>query len=167
MKRKVNAIWKGDGADGKGFLSAQSGAFDKMPYSFKTRFENDEGKLGTNPEELIAAAHAGCFNMKLSFVLNEAGYNPEELNTDAVLTFVDGKIISIELQPGDLQIFFGRNSIHRVAPLIGKKPRYVAIFSYVGEPGMIGSPERTKQLYGKTLPIHHSQSILRKDGLID
>ena len=97
MKRKVNAIWKGDGADGKGFLTAQSGAFDKMPYSFKTRFENDEGKLGTNPEELIAAAHAGCFNMKLSFVLNEAGYNPVDLNTDAVLTFVDGKIISIEL----------------------------------------------------------------------
>tara|TARA_Y100001949_G_C15961732_1_gene319568 strand:+ start:788 stop:1207 length:420 start_codon:yes stop_codon:yes gene_type:complete len=97
MKRKVNAIWKGDGADGNGVLTAQSGAFDKMPYSFKTRFENDEGKLGTNPEELIAAAHAGCFNMKLSFVLNEAGYNPEELNTDAVLTFEDGKIISIEL----------------------------------------------------------------------
>ena len=97
MKRKVNAIWKGDGADGKGSLTAQSGAFDKMPYSFKTRFENDEGKLGTNPEELIAAAHAGCFNMKLSFVLNEAGYNPVNLNTDAVLTFVDGKIISIEL----------------------------------------------------------------------
>ena len=97
MKRKVNAIWIGDGADGNGILSAQSGAFEKMPYSFKTRFENDEGKLGTNPEELIAAAHAGCFNMKLSFVLNEAGYNPEELNTDAILTFVDGKIISIEL----------------------------------------------------------------------
>tara|TARA_B100001057_G_scaffold170811_2_gene171611 strand:- start:1552 stop:1971 length:420 start_codon:yes stop_codon:yes gene_type:complete len=97
MKRKVNAIWKGNGADGNGILSAQSGAFEKMPYSFKTRFENDEGKLGTNPEELIAAAHAGCFNMKLSFVLNEAGYSPEELNTDAVLTFEDGKIISIEL----------------------------------------------------------------------
>jgi osmotically inducible protein OsmC len=97
MKRKVNAIWIGGGADGNGLLSAQSGAFEKMPYSFKTRFENDEGKLGTNPEELIAAAHAGCFNMKLSFVLNEAGYSPEELNTDAVLTFEDGKIISIEL----------------------------------------------------------------------
>ena len=97
MKRKVNAIWVGDGADGNGVLTAQSGAFEKMPYSFKTRFENDEGKLGTNPEELIAAAHAGCFNMKLSFVLNEAGYSPEELNTDAVLTFEDGKIISIEL----------------------------------------------------------------------
>ena len=97
MKRKVNAIWIGDGADGNGVLTAQSGAFEKMPYSFKTRFENDEGKLGTNPEELIAAAHAGCFNMKLSFVLNEAGLSPEELNTDAVLTFEDGKIISIEL----------------------------------------------------------------------
>tara|TARA_A100001011_G_scaffold23405_1_gene23360 strand:+ start:3222 stop:3641 length:420 start_codon:yes stop_codon:yes gene_type:complete len=97
MKRKVNAIWIGGGADGNGLLSAQSGAFEKMPYSFKTRFENDEGKLGTNPEELIAAAHAGCFNMKLSFVLNEAGYSPEELNTDAELTFEDGKIISIEL----------------------------------------------------------------------
>ena len=97
MKRKVNAIWKGGVADGNGVLSAQSGAFDKMTYSFKTRFENDEGKLGTNPEELIAAAHAGCFNMKLSFVLNEAGYSPEELNTDAVLTFEDGTFLSILL----------------------------------------------------------------------
>ena len=97
MKRKINAIWKGDGADGTGELTAQSGAFNNMPYSFKTRFKNDDGTLGTNPEELIAAAHAGCFNMKLSFVLNESDYNPEELNTDAVLTFEDGKVISIEL----------------------------------------------------------------------
>ena len=97
MKRKVVAVWKGDGANGSGVLTAQSGAFNNMPYSFKTRFENDNGKLGTNPEELIAAAHAGCFNMKLSFVLNEANFNPEELNTEAVLTFIDGKIISIQL----------------------------------------------------------------------
>ena len=97
MKRKINAIWKADGADGTGVLTAQSGAFNDMPYSFKTRFKNDDGTLGTNPEELIAAAHAGCFNMKLSFVLNESDYNPEELNTDAVLTFEDGKVISIEL----------------------------------------------------------------------
>ena len=68
MKREVIAIWKGDGADGNGVLSAQSGAFNKMPYSFKTRFKNDDGILGTNPEELIAAAHAGCFNMKLSTI---------------------------------------------------------------------------------------------------
>ncbi|MAR44310.1 MAG: OsmC family peroxiredoxin [Flavobacteriaceae bacterium] len=97
MKRRINAIWKGDGSDGNGILNVQSGAFKDMPYSFKTRFENDNGTLGTNPEELIAAAIAGCFNMKLSFVLNEAKYSPEELNTDAVLTFEDGKILSVEL----------------------------------------------------------------------
>ncbi len=82
MKRKITAIWKGDGPTGTGVLTAQSGAFNNMPYSFKTRFENDNGKLGTNPEELIAAALAGCFNMKLSFVLNESDYVPDELNTD-------------------------------------------------------------------------------------
>jgi osmotically inducible protein OsmC len=97
MKRNVNAIWNGDGIDGNGFLTAQSGAFNKMPYSFKTRFENDNGELGTNPEELIASALAGCFNMKLAFVLNEANFNPAELNTNATLTFIDGSVISIEL----------------------------------------------------------------------
>ncbi len=97
MKRRINAIWTGDGSNGKGILNAQSGAFNDMPYTFKTRFENDGGTLGTNPEELIAAALAGCFNMKLSFVLNEAKFSPEELNTDAVLIFEDGKILSIEL----------------------------------------------------------------------
>ena len=97
MLRKINAIWEGDGADGSGFLTAQSGAFNKMPYSFKTRFKNDDGKLGTNPEELIAAALAGCFNMKLGFVLNESNFNPTKLNTDAELIFEDGKIISVNL----------------------------------------------------------------------
>ena len=97
MKRKVKAIWIGDGADGNGVVTAQSGAFKNMPYSFKTRFKNDNGDLGTNPEELIAAALAGCFNMKMSFVLNEANFNPEELDSDAILTFEDGKVISIEL----------------------------------------------------------------------
>jgi len=97
MKRNVNAIWNGDGIDGNGFLTAQSGAFNKMPYSFKTRFENENGDLGTNPEELIASALAGCFNMKLAFVLNEANLNPTELNTNATLTFIDGSVISIEL----------------------------------------------------------------------
>ena len=97
MKRKINAIWKGDGPTGTGVLTAQSGAFTNMPYNFKTRFENDNGDLGTNPEELVAGALAGCFNMKLSFVLNESDYIPDELNTDAVLTFVDGKIISVDL----------------------------------------------------------------------
>ena len=97
MKRKVVAIWKGDGADGNGVLTAQSGAFNNMPYTFKTRFENDNGELGTNPEELIAGALAGCFNMKLSFVLNESNFSPDELNTEAILTFGDGKIISVDL----------------------------------------------------------------------
>ena len=97
MKREVNAIWKGDGMSGNGALTAQSDAFNNMPYSFKTRFKNDDGRLGTNPEELIAAALAGCFNMKLSFVLNDANFNPEELDTVAVLTFEDGKILSIVL----------------------------------------------------------------------
>ena len=97
MKREVIAIWKGGGANGNGVLSAQSGAFNKMPYSFKTRFENDNGKLGTNPEELIAGALSGCFNMKLAFVLNESNFNPDELYTVAILTFEDGKIISIDL----------------------------------------------------------------------
>ena len=98
MKRKVNAIWQGGGANGQGILTAQSGAFNEMPYSFKTRFENDKGDLGTNPEELIAAALAGCFNMKLSFVLNENNYHPIELNTDAILIFEDGKIVEILLK---------------------------------------------------------------------
>lgn len=97
MKRKVIANWKGDGASGRGVLTAQSGAFKNMPYTFKTRFENDNGELGTNPEELIAGALAGCFNMKLSFVLNESNFNPDELNTEALLTFEDGKIISVDL----------------------------------------------------------------------
>ena len=98
MKRKVNAIWQGGGSNGQGILTAQSGAFNEMPYSFKTRFENDKGDLGTNPEELIAAALAGCFNMKLSFVLNENNYHPIELNTDAILIFEDGKIVEISLK---------------------------------------------------------------------
>ena len=98
MKRKINAIWKGDGIDGQGVLTAQSGAFNNLPYSFKTRFKNDNGQLGTNPEELIAASLAGCFNMKLSFVLNEANFNPQELNTEALLSFEDGKVTLIELK---------------------------------------------------------------------
>jgi osmotically inducible protein OsmC len=97
MKRKVNAVWSGDGADGKGVLSAQSGAFNNVPYSFKSRFKNDDGTLGTNPEELIAAALAGCFNMKLSFVLNDAGFSPETLETDAVLVFEEGVVTGIAL----------------------------------------------------------------------
>ena len=97
MIRKINAVWNGNGADGSGTLTAQSGAFDSMPYSFKTRFENDDGQLGTNPEHLIPAALRGYFNIKLSFVLNESNISPEELNTTALLVFEDGNVLSIEL----------------------------------------------------------------------
>ena len=97
MKRKAYVVWRGDGENGSGELTTGSGAIQKLPYDFKMRFKNDDGKLGTNPEELIAAAHAGCFNMKLSFVLNENGFSPESLETESVLTFVDGIVESIEL----------------------------------------------------------------------
>ena len=73
----------------------------------------------------------------------------------------------LELEPGDLQLFRGRYSLHRVTPLIGTTPRYVAIFSYVEQPDMVGSPERTEQLYGRTLPIHWERAGKRKDAYID
>tara|TARA_Y100000816_G_scaffold290092_1_gene277985 strand:- start:126 stop:545 length:420 start_codon:yes stop_codon:yes gene_type:complete len=97
MKRKAHVIWRGDGENGSGEFSTGSGAIKNLPYDFKMRFKNDDGQLGTNPEELIAAAHASCFNMKLSFVLNEKGFSPDSLETDSVLTFVDGVVESIDL----------------------------------------------------------------------
>ena len=76
-------------------------------------------------------------------------------------------IRSLRLEPGDLQIFKGRYSLHRVTPLSGPRLRYVAIFSFAEEPGMVGSPERTRQLYGRVLPIHLERAGLRADTLID
>ena len=73
----------------------------------------------------------------------------------------------LNLEPGDLQIFRGRYSLHRVAPLVGARPRYVAIFSYVEEANMVGAPERTLQLYGRTLPIHHERAGQRADAYLD
>lgn len=86
MKRTATAQWQGNGKEGKGQLNTPSGVFDQQPYSFKTRFENENGKAGTNPEELIAAAHAGCFNMALSFMLSGAGHEPKSLDTKATVT---------------------------------------------------------------------------------
>ena len=94
MKRKATAIWNGSGKEGKGNLSTQSTVLNKTQYSFNSRFE--EG-AGTNPEELIAAAHAGCFTMKLSFVLGEANFKPEELTTDCIITFENGSITESHL----------------------------------------------------------------------
>lgn len=88
MKRKATAIWTG-GKEGKGHVSTQSSVLDKTQYSFNSRFA--EGK-GTNPEELVAAAHAGCFAMKLSIILEEAGFPAEELNAECTVTLADGSI---------------------------------------------------------------------------
>ena len=84
MKRTASAVWKGNLKDGKGTVSSESGILKDTPYSFKTRFENGSG---TNPEELIAAAHAGCFTMALSAALGGAGFTAESLQTTAVLNF--------------------------------------------------------------------------------
>ncbi|MFT3796034.1 OsmC family protein [Flavobacterium sp.] len=92
--RKAKANWKGTGMEGKGTISTQSTTLDNAQLSFKTRFA--EG-VGTNPEELIAAAHSGCFTMQLSFLLSEAGFVPEDLNTEASVKFEDGTIITIQL----------------------------------------------------------------------
>ena len=83
MKRKAKAVWKGKGPEGNGVLSTQSGVLKENPYSFKTRFENADGKQGTNPEELIAAAYSGCFAMALSVMLAEQNYSTEVLRVDA------------------------------------------------------------------------------------
>ena len=86
MKRHATAVWKGSLSEGSGTLDTQSGAFSNQGYSFKARFEDESGKSGTNPEELIAAAHAGCFAMQLSHMLAEAGHPPEKLDARAVVT---------------------------------------------------------------------------------
>jgi osmotically inducible protein OsmC len=85
MIRKSTAVWKGDGLHGNGSLTTQSGAVRDQPYSFKTRFQSEDGKAGTNPEELLGAAHAGCYAMALSFALTDAGHAPEELRVTAAV----------------------------------------------------------------------------------
>jgi osmotically inducible protein OsmC len=83
MKRKASAVWRGGLKDGKGTISSDSGVLKETQYSFSTRFENG---VGTNPEELIAAAHAGCFSMALSAELGKAGITPESVRTTATVT---------------------------------------------------------------------------------
>lgn len=91
MKRTATAVWSGDLKSGQGNLSTpQSGVFNGLPYSFKTRFENEDGTEGTNPEELIAAAHAGCFAMQLSAFLAEAGHPAEKVDVSAEVDLVPG-----------------------------------------------------------------------------
>ncbi|HYF70427.1 MAG TPA: OsmC family protein [Ohtaekwangia sp.] len=94
MKRKATAVWNGSGKDGKGHVTTQSSTLSKTQYSYKSRFE--EG-VGTNPEELIAAAHAGCFAMKLSFVLQEAGFTADELNAECSITLDNGAVTQSDI----------------------------------------------------------------------
>jgi osmotically inducible protein OsmC len=102
MQRTAQAEWKGTGREGSGTLTTPSGVLNAQPYSFKLRFQDEDGRNGTNPEELIAAAHAGCFSMALSFQLANAGFTADAINTTAVLTMepVDGAqtITKIALQ---------------------------------------------------------------------
>lgn len=94
MIRKARAVWRGTGKDGNGDLTTDSGVLSATPYSFKTRFESESG---TNPEELIAAAHAGCFTMQLAFLIQSAGAQAEELSTEAAVSLVpDGAGFKID-----------------------------------------------------------------------
>ncbi len=94
MKRTSSANWKGSGKDGKGLLSSASNVLNNTQYSFNSRFA--EG-VGTNPEELVAAAHSGCFAMKLSFVLNEAGFTADDLSVSCTIILLDGTITGSHL----------------------------------------------------------------------
>lgn len=104
MIRKSTAVWKGDGLHGKGALTTQSGVFKDQPYSFNTRFQSEDGKAGTNPEELLGAAHAGCFAMALGFALTDAGNVADELRVTASVDLQkDGEGFSIKHITLDLE----------------------------------------------------------------
>jgi lipoyl-dependent peroxiredoxin len=94
MKRNATAVWLGTGKEGKGNLTTQSNVLTNTAYSYKSRFE--EG-IGTNPEELVAAAHAGCFTMKLAFNIDEAGFLADKLETNCVVTLENGSITKSHL----------------------------------------------------------------------
>ena len=94
MKRNAIAVWNGTGKEGKGHLTTQSTTLNQTQYSYGTRFE--EG-IGTNPEELIAAAHAGCFTMKVAFLLNAAGFTADEIETRCDVALEDGSITGSHL----------------------------------------------------------------------
>ena len=94
MKRTASANWQGSGKEGQGTLSTQSTVLNETQYSFNTRFADG---IGTNPEELVGAAHAGCFSMKLSFVIGEYGFTPTSIDTKATVTLENGAIPNIHL----------------------------------------------------------------------
>jgi lipoyl-dependent peroxiredoxin len=95
MKRTAKAHWTGNLKEGKGTLTTESGIINKANYSFSTRFE--EGVIGTNPEELLAAAHAGCFTMAVSSILTQKGLNPTVLDTEAIVSMAGPSITGVHL----------------------------------------------------------------------
>ena len=109
MIRKATAVWRGTGRDGEGDLSTDSGVLSNTPYSYKTRFENEQG---TNPEELIAAAHAGCFTMALAFQLQLAGHTPTELRTEAA--------VSLDPEGQGFKISRSALTLHATVPGLGE-----------------------------------------------
>jgi osmotically inducible protein OsmC len=113
LKRTARAAWQGTGKEGKGVLSSTSGVLNQTPYSSVTRFQNEDGKAGTNPEELIAAAHAACFSMALSFALAGANFPPTELRTSAT--------VSMELIEGHFEITAIQLDLEGVVPGISEE----------------------------------------------
>lgn len=107
MIRKARAQWRGTGKDGAGALTTDSGVLSQTPYSFKTRFETEQG---TNPEELIAAAHAGCFTMALAFQLQNGGFTPTELTTESA--------VSLEKEDGGFRVTRSALTLHAKIPEI-------------------------------------------------
>jgi osmotically inducible protein OsmC len=109
FKRTASAVWNGSGAEGSGSLSGPSGVLLDTPYSAKLRFQNEDGRADTNPEELIAAAHAGCYIMALSFRLSGAGFPPAELRCSA----------TIDMEKGDAGWSFAKITLHLEANVPG------------------------------------------------
>jgi lipoyl-dependent peroxiredoxin len=95
MIRTATAVWNGSGKEGNGNLTTKSKVLDQTQYSYLSRFENG---IGTNPEELVAAAHSGCFSMKLSFLLGEAGFTPSKIETTCEITFENGTVSKSHLK---------------------------------------------------------------------
>ena len=95
IRRNATSVWEGSGKEGTGHLTTQSAVLNQTQYSWSTRFADG---IGTNPEELVAAAHAGCFNMKLSFVLGAAGFTPERLQTKCTISLDNGAVTESHLE---------------------------------------------------------------------
>lgn len=132
----------------------------------------DEGEgfpwhFDTNPFTITLAIQNAEEGGAFEYAPDIRKNNENFIEVSKVLDEQSDRVVTINLEPGDLQLFLGRYSLHRVTPLKGRQPRYVAIFSYVDQPDMVGAPERTRQLYGRVLPIHLERAGIRADTLVD